>query len=207
MLRFWDGILFDFYRSLSGYPAGTRLLDVGCGRGTLVSWAERDGLNACGVEPLWPAPLASSRVARAFGEQLPFADDTFDVVVSFSVLAHVRDPRSCLREIGRVMKPSGRAFVAVAELEGYPLVHKDLYTQITSERWLRELVATDGRLTVTAARRMGLKYAVPVLKRTAIRIAPAIGVPLLRWIYRRAYPVGLAELALLELGRTGGSKR
>ena len=99
MLRFWDETLRYFYLTLPGRLPGNRLLDVGCGKGALVTWAEHDGLTALGVEPFWPGPLLSTRIARAYGEQLPFAEDTFDLLVSFSVLAHVRDPVACLREI------------------------------------------------------------------------------------------------------------
>ncbi len=57
------------------------------------------------------------------GEQLPFADGTFDMVVSIAVLEHVRDPFRCAAELYRVLKPGGRLFVAVPFLQpfhGYP---------------------------------------------------------------------------------------
>jgi SAM-dependent methyltransferase len=59
----------------------------------------------------------------AVGEHLPFQDDTFDGVLSFAVLEHVRDPFACAREIVRVLKPGGRLLCAVPflwPLHGYP---------------------------------------------------------------------------------------
>jgi SAM-dependent methyltransferase len=57
------------------------------------------------------------------GERLPFRDDTFDAVLSLSVLEHVRDPFACAAEIARVLKPSGKLICCVPFLQplhGYP---------------------------------------------------------------------------------------
>jgi SAM-dependent methyltransferase len=52
------------------------------------------------------APLA--KVLRAPAEELPFSDDSFDVVVSSLVLCGVSDQQRALREIRRVLRPGGR---------------------------------------------------------------------------------------------------
>jgi SAM-dependent methyltransferase len=59
----------------------------------------------------------------AVGEQLPFVDQSFDAVISLSVLEHVRDPFECAREIARVLKPGGELICSVPFLQpyhGYP---------------------------------------------------------------------------------------
>jgi GT2 family glycosyltransferase/glycosyltransferase involved in cell wall biosynthesis/ubiquinone/menaquinone biosynthesis C-methylase UbiE len=43
---------------------------------------------------------------------LPFADDAFDVVVSFETIEHVRDPIAMLHEVKRVLKPNGLFLVS-----------------------------------------------------------------------------------------------
>lgn len=57
------------------------------------------------------------------GEHLPFADDTFDAVLSLTVLEHVRDPFRCASEIVRVLKPGGDLICVMPFLQpmhGYP---------------------------------------------------------------------------------------
>jgi SAM-dependent methyltransferase len=59
----------------------------------------------------------------AASEYLPFADATFDLVISVAVLEHVRDPFAASRELARIVRPGGRIFAAVPFLQpyhGYP---------------------------------------------------------------------------------------
>lgn len=67
-------------------------------------------------------PYPTTDVVAA-SEYLPFADDTFDLVISVAVLEHVRDPFAAARELARVVRPGGRIFAAVPFLQpyhGYP---------------------------------------------------------------------------------------
>lgn len=67
-------------------------------------------------------PYSSTDVVGV-GEKLPFADATFDGVLSVAVLEHVRDPFRCAAELTRVLKPGGELFAAVPFLQplhGYP---------------------------------------------------------------------------------------
>lgn len=59
----------------------------------------------------------------AVGEYLPFAEGSFDAVMSVAVLEHVRDPFRCAAELVRVLKPGGDLLCAVPFLQpvhGYP---------------------------------------------------------------------------------------
>jgi ubiquinone/menaquinone biosynthesis C-methylase UbiE len=107
--------------------AGDSVLDVGCGTGTLALEAARPvgrSGRVCGIDPSSEqiararAKAARRRVPVEFQsgviEQLPFADVTFDVVLSTLMMHHLPAPtkRQGLLEIIRVLKPGGRLVIA-----------------------------------------------------------------------------------------------
>ena len=108
-----------FVRQLDA-PASLRWLDVGCGTGALTSAVLAAGAPAevVGADPsegfLATAraqvtdPRASFEVADA--RELPFADDSFDVVVSGLVLNFVPDPARAAAEIARVTRGLAAAY-------------------------------------------------------------------------------------------------
>jgi SAM-dependent methyltransferase len=89
----------------------SNVLDLGCGRGGVAEVVWRDVRLAAGVDPdiasLTSHRAAGMPVVRAVGENLPFAADSFDVVVSVWVLEHLADPVSTFIEVRRVLRPGG----------------------------------------------------------------------------------------------------
>ena len=93
------------------YGAGARVLEVGCGTGLLLGRVRQFASYATGMD------LSAGMLARAAqrglpvtlgnATALPYADDSFDVVYSFKVLAHVADIRTALAEMARVTRPGG----------------------------------------------------------------------------------------------------
>lgn len=51
--------------------------------------------------------------AQVDATYLPFADNSFDLAISFHVLEHIPDDRAAMRELSRVLMPGGRAIVQV----------------------------------------------------------------------------------------------
>ena len=113
---------FDWLADRVDWPAGGRVLDVGCGGGFLwehVAAALPDGL-ALTLSDLSPGMVdeaveratATGRFAAVSGEpadarELPFDDDAFDVVVSTYALYHVPEPEVAVAQLARVMRPGG----------------------------------------------------------------------------------------------------
>jgi SAM-dependent methyltransferase len=106
----------DLIRHFAPY-AGRRVIDVGCGVGMYVRQMAAEARESVGVEIDWArareARAAGVAVVSAAAEDLPFADGTFDVLLSHEVLEHVRDDRAAMREAVRVLAPGGRAVVFV----------------------------------------------------------------------------------------------
>jgi SAM-dependent methyltransferase len=112
------------YSLLEPYLDGRlRILEVGCGNGLGLCYLLKHGLDAYGIEPgntlsfegrstraarvLVANGFSPWRVIRARGEELPLADDSFDLVVSAAVIEHVSDIRGVVLEAVRVLRPGG----------------------------------------------------------------------------------------------------
>jgi SAM-dependent methyltransferase len=100
-------------------PSG-RVLDVGCGTGTLAARLAAAGFTVIGLDPsqgmldvMAESAPAVERV-RGEGTELPFEDETFDVAITVAALHHVADPddvRATLVEMVRVLRPGGQIVV------------------------------------------------------------------------------------------------
>jgi ubiquinone/menaquinone biosynthesis C-methylase UbiE len=99
----------------AGVEPGMRALDVGCGPGALTG-ALADRLGAAHVHAADPSePFVEAcrernpgvDVVLAPAEALPFADRTFDAVLSQLVVNFMRDPEAGVREMARVTRPGG----------------------------------------------------------------------------------------------------
>lgn len=101
-----------FYNEMAGGAKSRLILDLGCGGGRHYFC---DYGTVIGVDPeLVLLPLAQKLYAEVYhagGYQLPFADNTFDYLVSSDVLGHIPFEKKDIlfAEMYRVLKPGGRA--------------------------------------------------------------------------------------------------
>jgi SAM-dependent methyltransferase len=102
---------------------GKAVLEVGCGAGVDLERVAKASATVTGVE-LAPSAIALARAnfeqqglhgtfEVADGEQLPFADDTFDLVFAHGVVQYTANPRRLVEECRRVLKPGGGAIFQV----------------------------------------------------------------------------------------------
>ena len=122
---------------------GLRVLEIGCGCGSEAERFARAGARYTGID-LTDMAIRLSRkrfqLARLKGtflqgdaEDLPFPDDSFEVVYSHGVLHHTPDTAASIREVYRVLVPGGRTVVM--------LYHKDSFNYKINLKVIRRIRA------------------------------------------------------------------
>jgi methionine biosynthesis protein MetW len=104
--------------SLLPRPDGARLLDVGCGVGTVSLELLKRGFEVYGID----FSSVATRRAKEKGisviecdvdkDGIPFEDHYFDVVWAGDIIEHVFDPIFLLGEISRVVSPTGKVIIS-----------------------------------------------------------------------------------------------
>jgi SAM-dependent methyltransferase len=177
--------------ALHGLSPASRLLDLGCGPGGPLTFAiGQVGCRGVGAEVSSAAIAAARARAISLGleqstafhrcdlnERLPFADGSFDVVISFDVVLHLRDREALFREVTRVLANGGKFLFTDAGILTGPVSDEEFqlrsvhgYTQFVppgfNERALEaagfKVVGTEDRTASTlavAAGRLGARIA------------------------------------------------
>ena len=140
-----------------------RLLDAGCGTGGNLPFLQQYG-HTFGLELSWRGirfghERGLPRLMQGSVTHLPFADASFDVVLSFDVLYCLETPaeQSTIREMFRVLRPGGFVVINVAALEMLKGDHSTLGGEVRryTKRELGAKLARTGfevkRLTYTNA--------------------------------------------------------
>uniref|UniRef100_UPI004048783B class I SAM-dependent methyltransferase n=1 Tax=Algoriphagus sp. TaxID=1872435 RepID=UPI004048783B len=95
---------------------GDKILDVGVGLGRLLSKIDKN-VRKYGVHIslsyLKEAKQKGIEVLKSKIEELPYLDDTFDIIITTDVLEHVFDLNLCVHQIKRVLKAGGLVLVRV----------------------------------------------------------------------------------------------
>ncbi len=137
--KFFGAIREEMLKDVSG-----EVLEVGAGTGANFPYY-RNGAHIVATEPD-PYMLARARkraadvsanieIHQAAAEELPFPDATFDFVIDTLVLCSVRDPRTALSEMKRVLKPGGelRLYEHVRYQNPIGAISQDIVTPVW--RW------------------------------------------------------------------------
>jgi SAM-dependent methyltransferase len=164
-----------------------RVLEVGCGWGELAEWiARKTGADVVAVD-LSPrmVDLARERgvdARLADVEELPFADETFDVVVAAWMLYHVPDLERGLAEIARVLRPGG-TLVAATNSRLHLQELRDLvgsgpstlkFSREDGEEHLRRHFATTERIDVDGVLELTDRAAVEDYVSASISMSPFV---------------------------------
>src|SRR5258708_31018739 len=94
-------------------PGEGEALDVGCGGGRVSRLLKDCGYRVTATDPVEEFISAGEQAGSAdeykvaSAGNLPFANDTFDLAIAYNVLMNIEDVPTALREIRRVLRPSG----------------------------------------------------------------------------------------------------
>ena len=143
-------------------PSSQKILDLGCAAGWNMSRFKQYGRSPFGIDVVPErVQLATHHgpVALASGLDLPFADETFDLIYIQHVLHHIGDVTQALAEVRRCLKPGGVLFL-VETTEDNPIIRwgrrlypKWLGDEINAPFYfaeLQETLARDGFQVETA---------------------------------------------------------
>jgi ubiquinone/menaquinone biosynthesis C-methylase UbiE len=115
------GVDYDFYKDKA-------ILDIGCGARGSLEWADM-AKRRVGMDPLADEYVKlegknhKMEYKKGYSENIPFPDNSFDVVCSFNSFDHVDNLEKSIKEIGRVVKPGGY-FLLLPDIHEKPTVRE-----------------------------------------------------------------------------------
>ncbi len=109
--------VLDKYLTRPSNVRQRRILDMGCGTGTMLKYLSRygqaEGIDADEDAVSFCHERGITQVQQVSSFPLPFEDDTFDLVTALDVIEHIEDDLGTLRELKRVLRPGGMLLVSV----------------------------------------------------------------------------------------------
>lgn len=128
--EYWDEIsdkrynlYYPFFKKIMGFNdfRGKKLLEIGIGVGTDILEYAKGGAIVTGVDLTQSAVDTVTERFKLYrmegvfkigdAENLPFDDNTFDIVISWGVLHHTPNTEKCIEEVERVLKKSGESII------------------------------------------------------------------------------------------------
>lgn len=121
---------FDMIQKAAGERLHGCVFENGCGVGMYLSRLAHDARQAIGLEIEFNRAVVANQldgqILCGAGENLPFPDNVFDLILSHEVLEHVQDDQLAVNEIVRTLRPGGRLVLFVPN-RGYPFETHGIY--------------------------------------------------------------------------------
>lgn len=100
-------------------PKG-RILDIGAGVGDFLSVCKNDGWQTIGIEPSDKAKVIAKNKGVSFVENFSeLESNSFDIITMWHVLEHVPDLENQIKELKRLIKPTGTVIIAVPNFKSF----------------------------------------------------------------------------------------
>lgn len=129
------------YRYVRNKLKGKRVLDIACGSGFGMQILSAVARVVAGADYSFEAVNFAKRNfmrnsdggVQANASSIPFADNSFDAVVSFETIEHLREPVKFLKEIKRVLVPNGQFYISTPVKKGNRLDRYHFHEYTISE--------------------------------------------------------------------------
>lgn len=125
--KFVDKVEKNLIEEMAKPAQGEKVLDIGSGTGLYSLWLAGKGLNVSAVDQSEVMMKIAKKKAEEAklaidwnlgdAESLPFAENTFDLVISITAVEFMDKPQAVLQEAMRVLKPSGRLVIGLLTKE------------------------------------------------------------------------------------------
>jgi len=137
----------DTFVSQSRINEAQKVLDIGCGWGRIIIGLLKrfPNLEISGIdiseEAISRAPtlieqetgVSSVDLRIGTAEELPFADNSFDCIISTRAFQYIQNPQGAMQEVTRVLKPHGRVTISVPNKYN-PMRYFTYHTQLLTSR-------------------------------------------------------------------------
>ncbi len=128
------------------------VLDLGCGGKPYRELLGRSAQRWTGLDHSMTASGRSAANVHGDALALPFASESFDMVLCTEVLEHVTAPHVLFQEVRRVLKPDGHLVLTVPQVN--PL-HEEPHDYFRVTRYALSMLAEQNQLEVVAMKRTG----------------------------------------------------
>jgi ubiquinone/menaquinone biosynthesis C-methylase UbiE len=194
---------------------GRRVLEIACGRGELAAWCatrSRPSLFIAADFSMRAVCLARARVMddapidgrlqfiQADAQAIALPSSSVDTVICCETIEHVRDPRSAVRELARVLRPGGRLFLTTPNYLG-PMGAYRGYLRLTGRRYTEEGQPINHFLIAPVVRRWVRRAGLRILRADSTghyllwpRRQPRLLIDRTRWLS----PFGLHAFTIAE---------
>lgn len=105
-----------------------KLLDIGAGTGDFLNVANKNGWQTIGIEPSEKAKSIAIAKGVSFVDSLTdLENNSFDIITMWHVLEHVPNIENQIKELKRLLKPSGTILIAVPNFNSFDAKHYGIF--------------------------------------------------------------------------------